>query len=218
MKSHEILRLFKFPMQANQQSRTFNNHNQIKNDYVNRLTNPHMNKISLDLNYKSKAIHPVVRNPEHINGGSEYLYNKRIKLIQRQLKNRQITPEQYNAELKRIQLARFGEVRQTQDVYVRRTPMNRKVNTQPVITKPESKEENDENKTVEENNETVEDETIDSEENNENTENTETIDSEENTETTDSDENAEEEEKKEVVKDDRPIMDIINDPNGNNQK
>ena len=105
-------------MQANLKINTFNNHNRIpKNDYINKRQDPMVNRISNDLTYKTRSITNVNRNPVHINGGQEYLHNKRVEELKRKLRNHQITPEEYNAELARVQTAWFGHPVDNEDVY-----------------------------------------------------------------------------------------------------
>lgn len=124
-------------MQTNLQSTTFNSHNRLKDEYKNYRYDPHVNRISDDLRYKRRSITNTERNPVHINGGPEYLYNKRIEEIKRKLNTHTITVDQYNAELKRIQIARFGRPIMNEDVIVKPVPVRREV--QPV-TKEEAKD------------------------------------------------------------------------------
>ena len=105
-------------MQTNLQSITFNSRNRIKHDFINYRYDPHVNRISDDLRYKRRSITNTERNPVHINGGAEYLYNKRIEEIKRKLNTHVISVDQYNAELKRIQIARFGRPVMNDDVIV----------------------------------------------------------------------------------------------------
>lgn len=97
-------------MEANLQIKTYNRHNIPKNDYINKLNNPHVNRISKDITYKRKSIVNTERNPVHINGGAEYLYNKRIEELKRKLQRREITLMQYKNEIRSVQIARFGRV------------------------------------------------------------------------------------------------------------
>lgn len=116
-------------MQTNLQSTTFNTRNRIKREYVNQRHDPRVNRISDDLKYKRRSITNVERNPVHINGGSEYLYNRRIEEIKRKLNTHVINVDQYNAELQRIQIAMFGRPVNNQDVIV--TPkLTKRANTQ----------------------------------------------------------------------------------------
>lgn len=96
-------------MEQNLKSTTFNKHSKPYNNLINKRSNPYVNKISNDITYKSKSIHPIRRNPEHIKGGDEYLYTTRINIIRRQLQTGKITKEQYENQLKQIQIARYGE-------------------------------------------------------------------------------------------------------------
>ena len=92
-------------MQANLQATTFNKHNQLKNDRINRVENPRMNKISQDLSYKRRSITNVARNPVHINGGVEYLYNQRLRILQLQFKNHEISLESFNQQVADLQVS-----------------------------------------------------------------------------------------------------------------
>lgn len=179
-------------MQANLQAKTFNKHNLPKNDRINKLANPRMNKISRDLSFKRRSITNTERNPEHINGGDEYLYTKRIKLIRRQLQNHLITPEQYNALLKEIQIARFGRpLEPTEQVvkpFARRAQTHSAISETPEQPKPNTPKANEQ--PVDEPDEEEDD-----------------IDEEE--------EEAPQEEQKQP--DNRPLLEIINNPDNKPQ-
>ena len=96
-------------MQANLEINTYNRHNVAKNDLVNKRQDPYKNRISKDITYKRKSICNVDRNPTHMGGGDEYLYYSRIEELKRRLYRHEITPEQYNNEIKKVQIARFGK-------------------------------------------------------------------------------------------------------------
>ena len=136
-------------MQANLQATTFNKHNQIKNDRINRIENPHMNKISLDLSYKKRAINSVARNPVHINGGVEYLYNQRLRILQLQLKQHEITLETYNQRVADLQVSCYGRIITTNDYIIPKSnlPSIHQQSNESIIdpTKAKETEENNEN-------------------------------------------------------------------------
>ena len=97
-------------MEANLQIKTFNRHNRVKNAYENKRQDPYVNRISGDITYKRRSIMNVDRNPTHMGGGPEYLYNKRIEELKRKLQRREITVQQYKVEVQQAQLARFGRI------------------------------------------------------------------------------------------------------------
>lgn len=118
-------------MQANLYATTFNNHNQIKNEYMNYVRNPHMNKVSQDLSYKTMAINKTSREPIHINSGSEYLYSQRLRLLQIQLKTHEIDINTYNIRVQELQISCYGSVCLPHDLFQLPSQLQTQIQPQP---------------------------------------------------------------------------------------